>query len=305
MAAIHLSCVVASRGRPVVAPGDVYGGTLRLLKHDLPRAGITTRVVDGNDDAQLDAALDGAGLLLVETISNPAMRVYDIHDLCRRAHARDVEVIVDNTFASPILCRPLRAGADMVMHSSTKYLSGHGDAMGGGLVYRREFDQEMRRVAISYGPSPGPFDSWLALRGLRTLALRVESASRNAEVVAAWLSQHPAVARVYYPGLSGHPSHAVAARVLEGGFGGMLAFDLKRGGEAASRACRRMNLITIMPSLADVATTVSHPFSTSHRGLTEDELALAGVTPGMLRLSAGIEDPDDIVADLEQALAGA
>ncbi|HEV1998419.1 MAG TPA: PLP-dependent transferase, partial [Candidatus Dormibacteraeota bacterium] len=190
--------------------------------------------------------------------------------------------------------------ADAVMESATKYLCGHADAMAGTLVLNREAGARAVELSRIHGSVAAPMDCWLVLRGIRTLGLRVEAACRSATRVAAYLSAHPAVERVDYPGLGPDPA---AARVLQGGFGGMLSLTLYGGEAAVARACARMRMITLMPSLADVATTVSHPTSTSHRGMSEDQLAAAGTSPGMLRLSVGVEDVDDILADLELALA--
>jgi cystathionine beta-lyase/cystathionine gamma-synthase len=304
MAAIHLACVAVATAdrRVVVAPADVYGGTHHLLRRDLPALGIETRIVDQRDPAALERAMDGAALVVVETICNPAMAVCDIDAVAAAAHERGAVLMVDNTFASPILCRPIEHGADIVMHSTTKYVSGHGDALGGVLVYPSRFEERLRQLAMSIGSSPGPLDCWLALRGMRTLALRVEAVCAGAATVAERLAAHPAVSRVWYPGLLDHPSHEVAMRMLSGGFGGMLSFELAGGAAAVARFCRRLRLVPIMPSLADVATTISYPVATSHRGLDAAELEAAGVTPGMVRLSMGIEDPEDIMEDIEQAL---
>ena len=300
MAAITLGCLALNPGRlRVVGAHGLYGGTLSLLRDELPRLGVPTQLVDIDDDAAVDAALDGAGLLLVETICNPAMRVPDLPRLAQRAHAAGAQLLVDNTFASPVICRPLEHGADAVMESATKYLSGHADAMAGVLVLGADAGARARDIARVHGATPAPFDCWLVLRGIRTMALRVDAACRSAARIAEVLAGHPSVGRVDYPGLGPDP---VAARVLDGGFGGMLSITLRGGEAAVTRACSRLRLVTIMPSLADVATTVSYPAATSHRGLTVEEMALAGTSAGMLRLSIGIEDVDDILEDLLQAL---
>jgi cystathionine beta-lyase/cystathionine gamma-synthase len=300
MAAMTLGCLALNPGhRRVVGATGLYGGTHSLLTRELPRLGIPTTIADLADDDALTEALDGAGLLVVETISNPSLRVADIPALADRARAAGARLLVDNTFASPALCRPLELGADAVMESATKYLCGHADAMAGTIVMDREAGTRAVGLSRLHGSMAAPMDCWLVLRGIRTLGLRVEASSRSALRVAAFLVGHPAVDHVDYPGLGPDP---VAARVLDGGFGGMLSFTLRGGEAAVSRACARMQLITLMPSLADVATTVSHPTSTSHRGMTEEEWVAAGTGPGMLRLSVGIEDVEDILADLEQAL---
>jgi cystathionine beta-lyase/cystathionine gamma-synthase len=305
MAAMAVACLaLAEGGRAVVAASQVYGGTAVLVGSELPRLGLRTALVDAEDEAALDAALAGAGALLVETIANPSMRVAELPRLAQAAHRHGAALVVDSTFASPILCRPLEHGADVVMHSVTKYVSGHGDAMAGALVCAPERRARLAELARVYGPTPAPLDCWLALRGLRTLALRVEAASANALRLATWLQAHERVARVDYPGLATAPDHDLASRLLSGGFGGMLSFHLGSEAEAGT-VLRRLRLIPIMPSLADVATTVSHPVSTSHRGLSDAALAAAGVTPGMIRVSCGIEDAEDLIEDLDQALRAA
>ena len=300
MAALTLGCLALDPSRAkIVGANGLYGGTHSLISRELPRMGIASALVDVTDEDALAGALQGAALLVVETISNPAMRVADIPALAARAHAAGVALLVDNTFASPALCRPLELGADAVMESATKYLCGHADAMAGTIVMGSEAGERALDLSRVHGSVAAPLDCWLVLRGIRTLGLRVEAACRSAERIAPYLAEHPAVARVDYPGLGPDP---VAARVLDGGFGGMLSFTLHGGEQAVMRACSRMRLITLMPSLADVATTISVPTSTSHRGMSEDDLVAAGTSVGMMRLSVGVEDVDDILADLELAL---
>ncbi|GAC1327843.1 MAG: aminotransferase class I/II-fold pyridoxal phosphate-dependent enzyme [Candidatus Dormibacteria bacterium] len=300
MAAITLGCLALNPGhRRVVGTHGLYGGTLALLTRELPRLGIPTQLVDPDDESALAAALEGAGLLVVETISNPAMRVADLPLLARRSHAAGAAMLVDNTFASPVICRPLEHGADAVMESATKYLSGHADAMAGVVVMGAEAAARATDLARLHGPTPAPFECWLVLRGIRTMALRVEAACRSAAKVAEVLSQHPAIERVDYPGLGPDP---VASRVLGGGFGGMLSITLRGGEVAVKGVCSKLQLVSIMPSLADVATTVSYPAATSHRGLSAEAMERAGTSAGMLRLSIGVEDVDDILEDLLRAL---
>lgn len=300
-----LFVAMAEGGRALVAARDIYGTTFQMFRTELPALGIEARLVDPADGDSLAAALEGAALLLVETISNPTMVVADIPRLAALAHERGALLAVDNTFASPALCRPLEHGADIVMHSTTKYIGGHGDCMGGILVHPARLDRRLRELAVRFGPVPAPLDSWLALRGLRTLQLRLEAVSAGASRVAAWLESLKGVARVHYPGLASSPSHDIAKQVLNGGYGGMMSFVLGGGGPAAARTIRRLRLLTLMPSLADVSSTVSYPLTTSHRGLSDEDLAAVGVSPGMIRLSIGLEDPDDIIEDLDQALRGA
>ncbi|MHB8509869.1 MAG: trans-sulfuration enzyme family protein [Candidatus Dormibacteria bacterium] len=301
MAALTLACLGLAAGGRVVGATDLYGGTLGLLDGEVQKLGIAGELVDTHDPGALKAAVEGAALLVVETITNPSMSVTDIAATAAVAHAAGALLLVDNTFASPALCRPLELGADIVMHSTTKYISGHSDAMGGALVLDLALARPLRTLARTLGATPGPLDSWLALRGLRTLGLRVEAASANALCLAHWLSTHAAVESVNYPGLPTDPDHELATRQFRGGFGGMLSFTLRGGGQAAAALVRHLELIHFMPSLADVATTVSHPVSTSHRGVSPEALVAAGIGPGMIRMSVGIEDADDLIADLAQA----
>ena len=300
MAALIVGCLALNPGgAKIVGASGLYGGTHRLISSELPRLGIASALVDINDTDALEGALEGAALLVIETISNPAMRVADIPALAAQAHAAGVALLVDNTFASPVLCRPLELGADAVMESATKYLCGHADAMAGTIVMGAEAGGRAIDIARIHGSVAAPLDCWLVLRGIRTLGLRVDAACRSAERIAPFLAGHPAVERVDYPGLGPDP---VATRVLSGGFGGMLSFTLYGGEQAVMRACVKMRLITLMPSLAGVATTVSVPTSTSHRGMSPNDLVAAGTSVGMVRLSVGVEDVDDILADLELAL---
>ena len=304
MAALHLAALAHARpGRHLVCAADVYGGTHRLFGTELPAMGVPTRLFDPRQEGSLEDALEGASMLLVETIANPSLRVADIPHLAELAHAAGAQLVVDNTFASPALCRPLSLGADIVMHSATKYLSGHSDAVGGVLVYPQALEQRVQELVVAFRPTPSPLDTWLTLRGLRTMTLRLDAACSNAIQLAAWLSAQASVELVLYPGLEGHETHAVAVRVLAGGFGGMVSFEVPGGAAGAARFCAALQLIQVMPSLADVATSISYPAGTSHRGYTAEEMEMAGVTPGLLRLSVGIEDPADIQADLEAALA--
>ena len=305
MAAINLAALLRGGEGPLVSAPHVYGATRALFERELGRLGMSGKVVDPADEAQLDLVLGAGGTLFVETVSNPLLYVADLPRLAELCHRHGAQLLVDNTFASPVLCRPLEQGADLVMHSTTKYLSGHGDAVAGVLVAPAKAEPRLRELMGIYRPIPAPLDAWLTLRGIRTLALRVKRASDNALELATWLEAQPQVSRVWYPGLPSHPSHAVAKRALDGGFGGMLSFELAGGGDAAAAFARSLGLVTIMASLADVATTISYPIRTSHRGLSAEEHARLGITAGLLRMSVGIEDVEDIRADLATALAAA
>jgi methionine-gamma-lyase len=211
--------------------------------------------------------------------------------------------VVDNTFATPYLCRPLEHGADLVVHSLTKFLSGHGDLTAGVGVGGSELVERARRAATVLGPALDPFAAWLAVRGMKTLDVRMERACANALTLARYLERHPGVLKVHYPGLPGHPGHELAGRLLGGKYGAMLAFELKGGEQAASALVRGLRLVRLVPSLGDVATTISHPAKTSHRGLSPQEREERGIGPGLIRVSVGIEAVDDLVEDMERALS--
>jgi cystathionine gamma-synthase len=294
---------LASAGDRIVADRHAYGGTYTLLADELPRLGIDVALVDATDLAEVERALEaGARALLIEALSNPTLRVADVPALCALGHARGVPVLVDTTFASPALLRPVEHGATLAWHSVAKYLGGHSAAMGGIAAGERELVEAIRTKIIHLGACQGVMDAWLTLLGLPTLPLRMAAHTRTARGVAEYLAAHPAVARVYYPGLPDHPGHELARRLYPDGCGGMLSFDLRGGEVAARHVLARLELIAFAPSLADVTTTVSYPVATSHAGLPDDVLRVLGVGKGLIRLSAGIEEPADVIADLELAL---
>jgi cystathionine beta-lyase/cystathionine gamma-synthase len=304
MAALHMA-ILALAPRPVtiVATRELYGGTLALLRQDLEPAGYEIHFVDLSDLEALRRAIPGAGLLLAETITNPLCRVPDLEAIVAMANEHSVPVLVDNTFATPVLCRPLELGAAAVMHSATKYIGGHSDLIAGVVVGSTAVMAAARARSVRTGNTLGPFDSWLALRGLRTLEVRIGRHSENSLALARAMRSMPGVAAIYYPWLEGSPSHDVAMRLLPHGAGGMMAFDLEGGRAAVQRMLTRFQLVTFAASLGGVETTVSYPELTSHRGLTPQERAELGVGPGTVRVSVGIEAAEDIVADFAQALA--
>ncbi|MNZ84598.1 Cystathionine gamma-synthase [compost metagenome] len=256
-----------------------------------------------NDLAAVVAAITPATkIIYTETASNPLVRVSDIPALARLAKARGLKLLVDNTFLSPALYNPLADGADLVLHSTTKYLNGHSDATGGILVGDAEWIGEARRFQINAGGSASPFEAWLTFRGAKTLALRMQAHSRNAQVLAEALEAHPRVARVYYPGLASHPDHALAQRLFRNGNSGMLSFTLKGGLAEVDRLIQSLELAVFAPSLAGVATSISHPGKTSHRALSAETLASLDIHDGTVRVSVGIEEAADIVGDFLQAL---
>lgn len=304
MAAIHAVILSVLRsGDEIVIPRAVYGGTIGLAKTVLEGMGIRHRTVETTDHAAVEAALEGgAKLLWLETISNPTTAMADVAALVQLAHARGVLVGVDNTFASPALANPLAHGADVVVHSITKYIGGHSDLMGGAVVGSLERVAAARHVMVNAGGNASPWEAFLALRGLKTLALRMERHSSNALSVARALEGAPGVAGVRYPGLESHPQHELACRVLRGGMaGGMLALELAGGREHGERFLDRVSVAVHATSLGSVETLVSHPASSSHRQLTDADLAGAGLTPGTVRVSIGLEDAEDLVTDLVAA----
>jgi cystathionine beta-lyase/cystathionine gamma-synthase len=304
MSAILVACLAhASAGERLLVTRDCYGGTQVQFAQDLARLGIEVQFIDFSDLEQVEQALrDGTRLVYLETISNPLMKVVDIAAISRLAHQQGALVLVDNTFASPYVCRPLELGADLVIHSLTKYINGHSDVMGGVVIGAADLIHPVQRVATSLGPTPSPFDSWLILRGIKTLALRLERHCQNALRLAAMLEQHPAVQAVHYPGLPSNPQHQLAAQQFQAGFGGMLSFEVAGGSEGAEAVIRALQLVDLVPSLAGVTTTISHPAKTSHRGLSPEQRQALGIGEGLIRVSTGLEAFADLEADFRQAL---
>ena len=319
MAALHAALWVAGvrPGAPLVAASELYGKSQALLNRLADTSGVTVQRVNIRDLAEVGAALaegprseaEGAaarsGILLFEIISNPLCHVADAPALIEMAHRHDTKVVIDSTFTSPYLVHPLDLGADFVMHSATKYIGGHGDVLGGIVVAASaEAAAGLRKTRSLLGSNLSPFDAYLALRGLRTLPLRVREQNHNALELAQWLAGHPRVAHVHYPGLPDDRDHPVARRILRAGcFGAMLAFDLKDAGRAEVFAfMEKLNVIQRIPTLGDVSTLAAYPAHASHRALTPRERSALGITEGTVRLSAGIEDANDLIADLEQAL---
>ena len=304
MAAIFTALLTfAPSPAPIVVAADAYGVTLALLREELAPLGYEVREVDTSDLDAVDRALGGAAVLHCETITNPLCRVCDLEAICRLASVRGVPVLVDNTFATPVLCRPLGLGATAVIHSATKYLGGHSDLLAGVLVGGREVIERARQHLAHTGGALGPFEAWLALRGLRTLHLRMRRHNDNAIEIAGCLARLPGVEAVHHPLIEGSPCQKVARRLLPDGAGGMLAFDLAGGRQAVQEMVSRFRLVRFAASLAGVETTVSYPALTSHRDLSPGERMARGVTPGTVRLSAGLEDPVDLKEDFERSIA--
>ncbi|MFW6107212.1 MAG: O-acetylhomoserine aminocarboxypropyltransferase/cysteine synthase family protein [bacterium] len=328
---------IVPAGFEVVAASTLYGGTVTLLDHTLRRLGVDTRFVDPCEPENFRRAItERTRLVLVETIGNPELNVPDLAAIAEVAHQAAVPLMVDNTFASPYLCRPIEHGADLVMHSLTKYMGGHGTSIGGvlvdgggfdwaasgkfpmlvepdpsyhGLRYTETFGEAAYAVKARVnilrdtGGALSPFNAFLFLQGLETLSLRMERHSTNALAVARWLEQHSRVAWVKYPGLPSHPSHELAGRYLPRGCGGMVAFGIEGGLEAGKKFIESLRLCSHLANIGDAKTLVIHPASTTHQQLTEAQQRACGITPDFIRLSVGLETVEDIVADLDQALA--
>jgi cystathionine beta-lyase/cystathionine gamma-synthase len=301
LSAILLATV--EKGQRIVASNHLYGRTTQLLGQELTRFGVESVFVDTSDLALVEAALaKPARLVLVETLSNPLLRAADLESLAKLSHARGALLAVDNTFATPILTRPLELGADFVMESLTKMIGGHSDLTLGLVCGNGERLMELSAAMSIWGLSAGPFDCWLALRGLDTLALRTRSACDNALSLARWLRTQPGVARVIYPGLEDHPDHALTGRLLDGRYGHMLCFDLKGGREAVNRFMRAAPGVPFSPSLGHTTTTCSHPATTSHRYVSPAEKARQGITDGLVRLSVGPEPLESIQCEMSKGL---
>ena len=303
MAAIDLALSSLGPEDLLIAPHDAYAGTLRLLAGRAQRGAYRFALVDQTDPRALAEAMDrNPAMVLIETPSNPLLRIVDIAAVAEAAHAAGAKVLVDNTFMSPALQRPLDLGADLVVHSTTKYLNGHSDVVGGAVVTADKQDAEdLAAWANSTGVTGSPFDAWLTLRGLRTLFARVERQQASAGRIAAFLAAHPAVATVHYPGLDSHPGHALAAR-QQRGFGSMVSFEPKGGAEAVEPLLDRLSLFILAESLGGVESLIDHPVTMTHAEMGPAALEAAGVGPGLLRLSIGLEDCDDLIADLDHGL---
>lgn len=304
MAAIHgVLVALLAPGDHVIAPTAAYGSTLTLLKGMLARFGVETTFVDSADPAVWQKAVrPKTRVIYAESISNPALTVGDLPGLAAVAKSAGAALVVDSTFASPWIVRPLEHGADVVLHSATKYLGGHGDVIAGVAAGSAATMKKVRHVLIDAGGMIDPFAAWLVSRGMKTLALRMERHSSTALAVAKALTTEKKVKRVLYPGLESHPQHALAAKLLRG-FGGMVAIEVEGGREGGLAMLEKLRLFLRAGSLGDTHSLAVQPATTSHRQLDAKELAAAGISEGMIRLSVGLEDADDLIADLRQALA--
>lgn len=303
MATLTTISFLLKQGDHVVAEENVYGGTVRYLDNIAKAFGVETTYVDASDAGNVERAMrDDTRMVLIETPTNPNLKLNDIEAVARVAHARDALCVVDNTFASPYLQNPLALGADLVYHSATKYLGGHSDAVAGVLVAKeKELGDRLAYLQNAAGAVLSPFDSYLVLRGIKTLAVRMERHSQSALKIAQWLEQHPKVVKVNHPWLDSHPQAKLARRQMRAG-SGMVSFELEGGHEAGRKLMHGVRLWTLAESLGAVESLISHPASMTHAAIPEAQRRRSGLTEGLVRLSVGLESPDDLIADLERAL---
>jgi methionine-gamma-lyase len=303
MAAISSALLGAlKQGDEVITTAQTYGGTYRLMRDEFPDWGIGVRRVETSLEGIESLLTSKTKVLYVETPTNPTLRLVDLNKAIAFAKKHNLISIIDNTFATPLLQKPIELGFDMVVHSATKYLSGHSDVIAGVAAGSKRWMDRVRHMIIDLGGSMDPEAAFLLIRGLKTLGLRIERQCTNAQAVAEFLRKHPKVATVHYPGLKSHPDHALAKRQMKG-FGSMLAFDLKGGLPAARRFCDRVQLFLLAASLGGTESLVVLPIYSSHYNMSAEELVKVNVTPGTVRVSVGLEDADDLMADLKQALA--
>jgi methionine-gamma-lyase len=290
----------------IVGTASIYGPSRTVIENEFSRFGVRSDFVDTSDIRNVEKALrPETKLLFVETPANPTLALTDLKACARIARERGITFAVDNTFSSPLLQNPLALGADIVMHSLTKFINGHSDVVGGAIIAREEaLHKRLRKVLVLMGGTMDPHQAWLVLRGVRTLALRVEKSQANAGALAPWLAAHPKVAWVNYPGLESHPQHALAKEQMKG-FGSMLCFGLRGGYEAGRKMINAVELCTLAVSLGGIESLIQHPASMTHAGLPKEHREMAGITDDLIRLSVGCEGVEDIRADLEQALAKA
>ncbi len=307
MSAITTAVIAAARGGHVVAQDALYGCTSQFLELEAPELGISTSFVDITDLFLLEVELKknpNTKLVYIESIANPTMRVADIRSIAELAHQHGALLMVDNTFATPYHLKPIEYGADIIAHSTTKYLGGHGSVVGGALVMKKELTENvhLNKFRKNLGGIAGPMDAWLLTNGIKTLPLRMQKHAENGMIVAEYLEKHPKVDRVWYPGLESHPDYDLASEILDNGFGGVIAFELNGGFDAGKSLMNNVELCTLAVSLGTVDTLIQHPASMTHSVMAPEIREQAGITDGLVRLAAGIEDAEDIIQDLEQAL---
>lgn len=305
MSAIHCAMSLFSPGDHIIAPIDVYGGTFRLFEKHLSVKGLSFSFVDMTNPENIEAAFTAATKCVwIETPSNPLLKIVDLDAVTRLAQQHNAITIADNTFMSPYLQRPLDFGVDIVVHSTTKYINGHSDVIGGCVVSKSEaYGKKIAWICNALGLACSPFDAWLVLRGVKTLGCRMEAQQANAMKVARFLETHPLIERVYYPGLESHPQHELA-KTQQRGFGAMLAFDTKDGRSIAERVCLKTRLFDVAISIGGIESLISFPVTMSHASMTAEARAAAGITEKTVRVSVGLEHADDLLADLKQALEG-
>ncbi|MBI4466544.1 MAG: PLP-dependent transferase [Acidobacteria bacterium] len=303
MAAINAVITLLQSGDHVICSHAVYGGVYRLFTKVLSHFGLEFSFIDTTCVENVEKAIKkNTRLLYIETPTNPTLAISDLGEMSQLARARRVPLVVDNTFMSPYLQRPLEFGADMVVHSTTKFLNGHSDSIGGAVILTRQEDYDrLYFIQKSAGAILGPFDCWLVLRGVKTLAVRMEQHCQNGQAIAGFLEPHPKVKRVFYPGLKSHPQHELGTKQMKG-FGAMLSFELGSR-ESAERLLRQVKLCSLGESLGGVETLISHPATMTHSSVPPEERLKIGITDGLVRLSVGIEDVEDLIADLDRALS--
>lgn len=304
MGAISMAVLAnVEAGDHVIADKVLYGGTFQLFNEQLRKFGVETTFLDLENDDIEKHMKPNTKLIYLETITNPLMGVVDIRKVADVAHRHDAIVIVDNTFASPVICQPLNLGADVVVHSATKYICGHSDVTGGVVVANKDMIKKIHNTAAILGPTLSPFDAWILIRSLRTLEIRMKEHSENALKLAEYLEKQPQISKVYYPGLKSSPHHELASEIfMNDMYGGMLSIDLAGGEKAAYEFVRELETIKFLPSLASFSTSLSYPGKTSHRALTEKEREEAGISMGLIRLSIGMENIDDLIKEFDKAL---
>lgn len=304
MAAEHAILSQLSAGDHMVACDDLYGGSYRIFERIMGRYQVQTSYVTASNVKEYEQAIrPGTRLIWLETPTNPLLRLVDIRAVAEIAHRHNLLLVVDNTFSSPYFQRPLELGADIVLHSTTKYINGHSDVIGGAVITNdQQVYESIKFFQNAAGGVPGPHDAWLTLRGIKTLAVRMRQHEENAHIVARFLSEHPRVEKVYYPGLASHPDHELARRQMRG-FGGMVSFQFKGTLADVDKVVRRFQLFTFAESLGGVESLVCHPASMTHGSIPREIREARGLNDTLLRLSIGIEDAEDLLTDLEQALA--
>lgn len=310
MAAISTGIISFAYGGHIIAQNDLYGCTSQFLKEEAPGMGMTVSFTDTSDIRNIEKLLEehpNTKLIYLESIANPTLRISDIKAIAQLAESYNAMLMVDNTFATPYHIQPLELGADIVVHSTTKYLGGHGTLIGGAMVAKKEVFEEANTFLFrkNLGGIAGPMDAWLTSNGIKTLSIRMKQHNENAMKVAEWLESHPKVDRVFYPGLSSHPQHELAKELMKNGFGGMITFELTGGFNVGVSLMNSVELCTLAVSLGAVDTLIQHPASMTHSIVDEEIKKAAGITDGLVRLSVGIEGVEDIIADLEQALENA